>query len=296
MEGFWNNDGTKDCNEQKSNCCNDWDCQNNCNECNECNDSCQCTDKKTMELLKKLLKDVCCNNHSQCYNPCPQPYPCPGPCGPCGPCGERGPKGPMGPQGCKGEKGETGAQGPLGAEGPQGIQGVTGSQGAQGPQGPQGIQGDPGGIVNGIWELGVKPMHDVLAQLKDLCAKDINILVSNNCIIKCSAIKCLNDAIVVVCTKCDEYIVPICKIVAVCSEKMCEVELSPDDTTSEECQCCEPGVREALEKLKCGNKVCLCTMGGNFNCSCITRVGKGIVILSNNIAVSIPMITLIKIC
>lgn len=313
MKNFFYDNDTSDCSENN---CNDCNCEDNCYECDNCcdnkkcndscndyDDSCDCNDGKTLNFLKKLIREVCNTEcPPPCPPPCPCPYPCPGPVGPCGTCGPRGPKGERGcrgPQGCpgaKGEKGETGAQGPLGAEGPQGVPGSIGPIGVQGPQGPQGIQGEPGTSVNGEWELGVKPMYDVLAQLKALCAQDITILVSNNCIVKCCKITCLTHAVVEVCCGCTKYIIPICKIVAVCSDKMCKVVLSCDNTTSEECQCCEPGIREALKRICPTTKVSLCTMGCNFNCSCITRVGKGIVILNEKIAVSIPKITLIKEC
>jgi len=169
----------------------------------------------------------------------------------------------------------------------------------QGIPGPIGPQGPPGPGAEFIKELCIKPMYHILKQLNELIADDIEIgTEKQGTILDCMIVK-LDEYIVIVRNSFREITIPIHQIVGIYSRRLPQVLLLPerDNNKTGDCDCCERPLREY-----CSNHIgqdytinttardeIFSNLKGN-----ITKVGEGVVILSNTVAILICKIISIE--
>lgn len=175
----------------------------------------------------------------------------------------------------------------------KGIQNLEAIRGPQGPQGP------PGPAAECLKEICVRPIQHILDQLLKLGAGDIEIGTEKQGTILEARILNIENSLVSVQTPYNYIVIPIHQIVGIYSRLLPQVELLPIPQAERrgDCEYCERPLREyftsRIGKSFTINTSALDELFRGIN-GTITRIGEGVVILNDTVAILIHKIVSVQ--
>ena len=153
--------------------------------------------------------------------------------------------------------------------------------------------------IHGIREICIKPIYHILRQLMELDANDIEIGTESQGTILESRIIGIEDYIVIVRNQFREIVIPIHQIVGIYSRRLPQVSvlLEPKGNREGDWDCCERPLREYCSKYT-GQIYTVKTLARDEIFASIkgtiTKIGDGILILDNTVAILICKIISIE--
>ncbi|QGU95678.1 hypothetical protein GOM49_11780 [Clostridium bovifaecis] len=175
------------------------------------------------------------------------------------------------------------------------LQALQGLQDLEAIRGPQGPQGPPGPAAECLKEICVRPIQHILEQLLKLEAGDIEIGTEKQGTILEARILNIENSLVSVQTPYNYIVIPIYQIVGIYSRSLPQITLLPVPQTERrgDCEYCERPLREyfatRIGKNFTINTSALDELFRGIN-GTITRIGEGIIILNDTVAVLIHKI------